>query len=133
MQLFPGRPHPLGVHYDGMGANVAVYAGQADAVELCLFDDEGSETRLELPEMHGHVWHGYLPFVEPGQQYGFRVHGPFDRAKGLLYNPNKLLLDPYARAISGRVVDDDTAAGVRSGPPRDPERTRQRRRRCPDR
>ena len=119
MQLFPGRPHPLGVHYDGMGANVAVYGGQAEAVELCLFE-EGSETRLELPEMHGHVWHGHLPFVEPGQQYGFRVHGPFDRAKGLLYNPNKLLLDPYARAISGRVVDDDTLLAYVPGHPDTP-------------
>ena len=119
MQLFPGRPHPLGVHYDGMGANVAVYGGQAEAVELCLFE-EGSETRLELPEMHGHVWHGHLPFVEPGQQYGFRVHGPFDRAKGLLYNPNKLLLDPYARAISGRVVDDDTLLAYVPGHPETP-------------
>ena len=67
--------------------------------------------------MHGHVWHGYLPFVEPSQHYGFRAHGPFDRAKGLLYNPNKLLLDPYARAISGRVVDDDSLLAYAPGHP----------------
>ena len=71
--------------------------------------------------MHGHVWHGYLPFVEPGQHYGFRVHGPFDRAKGLLYNPNKLLLDPYARAISGQVVDwDDTLLAYAPATPTTP-------------
>jgi glycogen operon protein len=87
-----------------MGANFAVYAGEADAVEVCLFDAGGGETRLELPEMHGHVWHGYLPFIEPGQLYGYRAHGPYDPSRGLLYNPNKLLLDPYSRAITGDVV-----------------------------
>ncbi len=117
MDLWPGRAYPLGAHYDGVGGNFAVYAGEADAVELCLFDDEGVESRLELPEMHGHVWHGYLPFVEPGQRYGFRAHGPFDRDKGQLYNSKKLLLDPYARAITGEVLDDPSLLAYKAGRP----------------
>ena len=120
VELWPGRPYPLGAHYDGMGANFAVYAGEADAVELCLFDDDGAETRLELPEMHGHVWHGYLPFVETGQLYGFRAHGPYDEGQGQLYNPNKLLLDPYARAITGTMIYDERLLPYTSGDPTTP-------------
>src|SRR5262245_58937075 len=117
MDLWPGFPYPLGAHYDGIGANFAVYAGEAEAVELCLFDDEGAETSIELPEMHGHVWHGRLPFVEPGQAYGYRVHGPFDRSQVKLYNPKKLLLDPYARAIHGGVTDDASVLAYAAGQP----------------
>jgi isoamylase len=104
MKLWPGDPYPLGAHFDGTGCNVAVYAPHADAVDLCLFDDDGAETRRPLPETHGGVWHGYVPLVEPGQRYGFRAHGSWDPARGVTNNPAKLLLDPYAKAIEGEVV-----------------------------
>lgn len=100
----PGKPFPLGVHLTGSGANVAVYSDGAEAVELCLFDAGGAETRIPLPGRDGGVWHGFVPGLEPGQLYGFRVHGPWDPATGRRFNPKKLLLDPYARAISGEVV-----------------------------
>src|SRR3954453_10982620 len=90
-----------------MGANFALFSDVAEAVELCLFDDEGVETRVELPESSGYVWHGYLPDVTPGQRYGYRVHGPYNPAEGLRCNPHKLLLDPYARAVEGGVQWDE--------------------------
>jgi isoamylase len=98
---WPGRPFPLGAHWDGEGTNVALFSQGAQAVDVCLFDDHGAETRIRLEESTYHVWHGYLPQVGPGQRYGFRVHGPFDPASGLRFNPDKLLVDPYARAIAG--------------------------------
>ena len=99
---WPGRPYPLGAHFDGYGTNFAVYSGVAERVELCLFDLDGaiSESRVELGRGIGQIWHAYLPLVGPGTRYGFRVHGPWDPARGLRCNPNKLLVDPYARAIS---------------------------------
>jgi isoamylase len=102
MRVLPGRPFPLGANFDGMGANFAIFSGVAEWVELCLFDDGGEETRVELPETVASVWHGYLPDVRPGQRYGFRVHGPWDPTRGLLTNPAKLLLDPYSKAVEGR-------------------------------
>jgi len=102
-RVLAGAPYPLGASYDGEGTNFSVFSSVADAVELCLFDEEGRETRLELPEMTGHSWHGYVPGIGPGQRYGYRVHGPWHPAAGLRCNPNKLLLDPYARAIEGDV------------------------------
>src|SRR6478752_10007773 len=99
----PGQPFPLGVHFTSGGANVAVYSSVADEVLLCLFDDEGVETRLSLPAMDAGVWHGFVQGVQPGQAYGFRVKGPYDQARGLRCNPAKLLIDPYARAIDGAV------------------------------
>src|SRR5882724_7271638 len=107
MRIWPGDPAPLGCTFDGIGANFAVFSEVADAVELCLFDDDGNETNVELPESTGVVWHGYLPDVTPGQRYGFRVHGPYDPAAGHRCNPSKLLLDPYARAIEGSVRWDE--------------------------
>ena len=104
MQIWPGEPLPLGVTCDDGGANVAVYSEQAEAVELCLFDDDGHETRVELPEVHGFVWHGYIPGLRPGTRYGFRAHGRFEPARGSFLNPKKLLLDPYARAVDGDVT-----------------------------
>ncbi|WP_370324461.1 glycogen debranching protein GlgX [Euzebya sp.] len=104
---WPGRPHPLGVTWDGRGVNVAVYSEVADGVELCLFGegaDAGEEARIELIEQTGFVWHAYLPGIGPGQRYGFRVHGPWDPARGLLANPHKLLIDPYAKAIEGDII-----------------------------
>jgi glycogen operon protein len=93
----------LGATYDGSGTNFALFSGAAERVELCLFDDDGKETRLEVPEVDAFVWHCYLPDVQPGQRYGYRVHGPWDPAQGLRCNPNKLLLDPYAKATSGDI------------------------------
>ncbi len=105
---WPGRPAPLGATWDGAGINVAVYSESAEAVELCLFDvtgegkyDPSSERRIALVERSGSVWHGYVPGCGPGQRYGLRVHGPYDPARGQRHNPNKLLLDPYARQIEG--------------------------------
>jgi isoamylase len=97
-RVWPGRPYPLGAHFDGYGTNFAVYSGVAERVELCLFDP--SESRIELGRGIGQIWHAYLPLVGPGMRYGFRVHGPWDPSRGLRCNPNKLLVDPYARAIS---------------------------------
>jgi isoamylase len=113
--IWPGRPRPLGATWDGEGTNFAVFAEQADAVELCLFGEDGTERRLELPEVTAHTWHGYVPGVGPEQRYGFRVHGPYDPRRGLRCNPAKLLLDPYARAIEGVVDWDDVVFGYRVG------------------
>jgi len=103
MQLWPGSPHPLGATWTGEGTNFAVFSENAEAIELCLFDEEGNETRSSLPEVTSFVWHGFAPGISPGQRYGFRVHGPFEPAKGHRFNANKLLLDPYARAVEGDV------------------------------
>ena len=98
-----GEVHPLGAHWDGAGTNFAIYSESAEAVELCLFDDDGIEDRVELPETTAHVHHGYLPGVGPGQRYGYRVYGAWDPRRGLRSNPSKLLIDPYARAVEGEV------------------------------
>jgi isoamylase len=101
-KILPGRADPLGATPSGGGTNFAVSSG-GDEVTLCLVDADGAETRLVLPERDGDIWHGFVPGVRPGQPYGFRVSGPYDPACGLRYNPAKLLLDPYARAIDGEV------------------------------
>ncbi|MDO8107888.1 glycogen debranching protein GlgX [Isoptericola sp. b441] len=103
MQIWPGRPYPLGATYDGSGTNFAVFSEIAERVELCLIADDGTEERVDLPEVDAFVWHAYLPDVQPGQRYGLRVHGPYDPAAGHRCNPAKLLLDPYAKAIDGQV------------------------------
>ena len=112
---WPGRPAPLGATWDGEGTNVALYSPGAEAVDVCLLDDAPGggtrETRIPLEESTLHVWHGYLPQVGPGQRYGFRVDGPFDPAQGLRFNPSKLLLDPYARAVEGDLRLDDAVLG----------------------
>ncbi|MDP9436504.1 MAG: glycogen debranching protein GlgX [Actinomycetota bacterium] len=102
-RVWPGGPYPLGATYDGTGTNFALFSEVASRVELCLFDDAGTETRVELPERDAFVWHGYLPNVGPGQRYGYRVHGPYDPHAGHRCNPSKLLLDPYAKAIEGDI------------------------------
>jgi isoamylase len=102
-QVWPGADYPLGATYDGTGTNFAIFSEVADRVELCLFDDAGDEERITLPERDAYVWHAFLPGIQPGQRYGFRVHGPYDPAQGHRCNPNKLLLDPYAKAIDGAV------------------------------
>jgi glycogen operon protein len=103
MQVWPGRPHPLGATWDGAGTNFALFSENATGVDLCLFDHQGQETRLPLLEVENYVWHGYLADVGPGQRYGFRVHGPYTPALGHRFNPHKLLIDPYARALEGDV------------------------------
>lgn len=99
----PGRPHPLGATWDGEGTNFAVYSQHSTKLELCLFDELGAETRVPLTERTAYVWHGYLPHVSPGQRYGLRAHGPWDPEHGMRFNPHKLLVDPYARALDGKV------------------------------
>ncbi len=103
MIVWPSVPYPLGAVFDGAGTHFAVFAGAAHTVELCLFDAEGTERRVTLPENAGGVFHGYLPDIAPGQRYGFRAHGEYDPHRGLRADASKLLLDPYARAIEGEV------------------------------
>ena len=106
--IWPGKAYPQGATFDGGGTNFALFAENAERVELCLFDDLGFETRMRLPEATTFVHHGYAPNIGPGQRYGFRVHGPWAPQDGLFYNPAKLLLDPYAKAIEGSIRWDDT-------------------------
>jgi isoamylase len=103
--LWPGEVYPLGATWDGKGTNFALFSENATGVELCLFDPNDEETRLSLTEVSNFVWHGYLPGVGPGQRYGYRVHGPYAPHEGHRFNPNKLLIDPYAKAIDGDVGD----------------------------
>ncbi len=111
MRPWPGSPYPLGATYDGVGTNFALFSEVAQAVELCLFSSSGEETRVRLSEVEGFVHHCYLPGIGPGQQYGYRVHGPYDPARGPRCNPAKLLLDPYAKAVSGRLEWDEAVFG----------------------
>jgi isoamylase len=101
MEVWPGEPFPLGANYDGRGTNFSLFSEAATRVELCLFDGGGLETRVNLPEVTALCWHAYLPGITPGQRYGFRVHGPWSPDEGYWCNPNKLLLDPYAKAVDG--------------------------------
>src|ERR1035437_308973 len=129
IEIWPGRPYPLGAAYDGGGTNFSLFSEVAEGVELCLFDDGGSEQRIALDEVYASCWHAYLPSVAPGQRYGYRVHGPWAPEAGQRCNPAKLLIDPYAKAIEGEVQwgqacfpydfgdensrnDDDSAASV---------------------
>ena len=120
MRVWPGDPYPLGAAWDGRGVNVALFSEHADRVDLCLFDasaDAEESERITLPERTNNIWHGYFPDMRPGQLYGFRVHGPYDPYNGHRFNPAKLLLDPYARAISGTVQWDDSLFGYTVGAP----------------
>ncbi|MFO7974952.1 MAG: glycogen debranching protein GlgX [Candidatus Hydrogenedentota bacterium] len=103
MKVWPGQPYPLGAVYDGAGTNFSLFSEIAERVELCLFDEANKQARIELTEVTGYCWHAYLPEVQPGQRYGFRVHGPWEPDKGHRCNPAKLLVDPYAKAIEGQV------------------------------
>ena len=100
--------YPLGASYDGAGVNFALYSQAAQKVELCLFDEHDAETRIEMTEQNSYVWHNYIPGLQPGQRYGYRVYGPYDPMHGLRCNPNKLLLDPYAKAIEGNIDGDES-------------------------
>ena len=102
MQIWPGQPYPLGATFDGVGTNFSLFSEVAERVELSLFDENDKETRIDLPEMTALCWHGYVPDIHPGQRYGFRVHGPWDPQQGHWCNPNKLLSDPYAKALDGQ-------------------------------
>ncbi|MGC5015601.1 glycogen debranching protein GlgX [Streptosporangium sp. DT93] len=103
-EVWPGQSYPLGSTWDGVGTNFSLFSEVAERVELCLFPDDGPEERVELTEVDAFVWHGYLPGVQPGQRYGYRVHGPYNPSQGHRCNPSKLLLDPYAKAVEGDVV-----------------------------
>jgi glycogen operon protein len=105
-RAWPGSPFPLGATWDGDGVNFAVWSTTATAVDLCLFDGDSKESRIPLGETTYKVWHGYVPGISTGTRYGFRIHGPYDPAAGVFHNPNKLLIDPYARAIEGTFIDD---------------------------
>ncbi|MGW5189019.1 glycogen debranching protein GlgX [Kribbella sp. NPDC004138] len=117
MQKWPGRPYPLGATYDGAGTNFAVFSEVADRVDLSLVGDDGAEQLVQLTEVDGFVWHAYLPGVQPGQRYGFRVHGPYNPAEGHRCNPSKLLLDPYAKAIDGQIDGDESLFSYRFAEP----------------
>ncbi|MFD7102362.1 glycogen debranching protein GlgX [Streptomyces celluloflavus] len=117
MQVWPGQTYPLGATYDGAGTNFAVFSEAARRIELSLLHDDGSETAVELRETDAFVRHAYLPGVMPGQRYGFRVHGPYEPERGQRCNSAKLLLDPYARAMSGRIDWDEAVYGYHFGRP----------------
>ncbi|GAB2588428.1 glycogen debranching protein GlgX [Streptomyces capparidis] len=117
MKVWPGRAYPLGATFDGAGTNFAVFSEVAERVELCLLSDDGSETAVELKESDAFVRHAYLPGVMPGQRYGFRVHGPYDPRSGRRCNSSKLLLDPYAKAMSGTIGWDESVYGYHFGQP----------------
>jgi isoamylase len=121
MRLTAGSPSRLGACWDGRGTNFALFSANAEKVELCLFDGQGRREleRVELPERTEDVWHGYLNDVSPGQLYGYRVHGPYEPERGHRFNPNKLLIDPYARRLAGRLVWSDAHFGFRIGSSRE--------------
>jgi len=118
MKTYPGRPFPLGATWDGKGVNFALYTENATSVELCLFDKNGEPSvNVPMNEHSGYIWHTYLPEVKPGQLYGYRVSGPYEPANGHRFNPHKLLIDPYAKAIEDKLVWDDSVFGYQVGSP----------------
>ena len=116
MTITAGDPEPLGASYDGKGVNFTLFSQHAERVELCLFDEQGAEQRLDLPGRSGDIWHGYVPALKPGQRYGYRVHGPWAPKQGHRFNPAKLLVDPCARAVEGDVPDDPLFHGGEAQP-----------------
>jgi isoamylase len=117
VEVWPGGPYPLGATFDGTGTNFAVFSELAERVELCLFDEAGVETRVELGEVDGFIWHAFLPWVGPGQRYAYRVHGRYDPASGARCNRAKLLVDPYAKAVQGPVDWDESLFGYQFADP----------------
>src|SRR5947209_1592078 len=120
MRVWPGQSYPLGATFDGAGVNFALFAEHATKVELCLFDshdDEKPSHTIRMPENTDHVWHAYLPDAQPGLIYGYRVYGPYEPEKGHRFNPNKVLLDPYAKAIGRDLKWDDSLFGYKLGDP----------------
>jgi isoamylase len=116
VDLWPGQPFPLGATYDGNGTNFSLFSEQAELVELCLFDDAGNEERIHLDEVTAFIHHGYLPGIQPGTRYGYRVHGPWDPSRGQLGAPEKLLIDPYAKAVDGQVEWSDAVFAYHEPP-----------------
>jgi isoamylase len=110
-----GLPHPRGATWDGKGTNFALFSAHATKVEVCIFDEDGEQEleRIELPEYTNQIWHGYLPDVRPGTVYGYRVHGPYEPEAGHRFNPNKLLLDPYAVVHRGELKWDPAVFGYK--------------------
>ncbi|MFD1714055.1 glycogen debranching protein GlgX [Amnibacterium flavum] len=117
MEAWPGTPYPLGATFDGSGTNFALFSEAAERVELCLFSHDGEETRVELQDVDAFVWHAYLPQVQPGQRYGYRVHGDYDPENGKRFNANKVLLDPYAKATCGSYDWDQSLFSYNFGDP----------------
>lgn len=120
--VYPGDPYPLGATWNGEGVNFAVFAENAVGMELCFFDSLDSkieDENIKITEVSHHVWHAYIPGLKPGQLYGYRAHGTFDPANGLRYNPNKLLIDPYAKAISSPVEWNEALFGYKVGHPKE--------------
>ena len=118
IKSYPGSPYPLGATWDGNGVNFALYTEKATAVELCLFNkphDEKEVAKIKMTERSYQVWHIYIPDLKPGQLYGFRVHGAYEPKNGERFNPNKLLLDPYAKAIAGKIEWSDSLFGYEVG------------------
>jgi isoamylase len=118
--IYPGKPYPLGATWDGKGVNFALFADNATGVELCLFnnkEDEVETQKIKLAERTHQVWHCYIPNINPGQLYGYRVYGPYEPHNGHRFNPNKLLIDPYAKAISGVIDWHDSLFGYEMGNP----------------
>lgn len=116
-----GAPYPLGATWDGLGVNFALFSERAEKVELCLFDETGQNevARIPMPDQRDQIWHAYLPEARPGQRYGYRVYGPYRPDEGLRFNPNKLLLDPYAKAILGELKWDDALFAYKVGDPKE--------------
>lgn len=119
LSLWPGKPYPLGATWDGKGTNFALFSENATGVELCLFDQQDRETRLTLTEVSNFTWHCYVPSIVPGQRYGFRVHGPFNPQEGHRFNPHKLLIDPYAKALDGEIGFGEEIFGYRWDDPQE--------------
>src|ERR1051326_2023579 len=122
MRVWPGQPYPLGATWDGQGVNFAIFSENATGIELCLFnreDDAVESFRVNLRERTDQVWHCYLPDVRPGQFYGYRVHGPYDPNNGNRFNAAKLLLDPYAKAITGAIKWSNALFAYRVGGPKE--------------
>ena len=117
-RMTAGRPYPLGAVSDGLGVNFAVFSANATRVQVCVFDARGRKElrRFDLPECTDEIWHGYLPDAQPGLVYGLRAHGPYDPRNGHRFNPHKLLLDPYARHLTGPVNWSDALFGYRMNP-----------------
>ena len=120
MRIWPGKPYPLGATWDGAGVNFSLFSENATGVDLCLYDwpdGENEIARIPLREKTAQVWHAYLPEVRPGQLYGYRVQGPYEPARGHRFNPAKLVLDPYAKAIAGTIKWSDALFGYTIGHP----------------
>ncbi|HET6569303.1 MAG TPA: glycogen debranching enzyme GlgX, partial [Rhodothermales bacterium] len=118
----PGKPFPLGATWDGLGVNFTLYSAHASGVELVLFghsSDAAPSATLKLTERTGPIWHGYVPGLRPGQLYGFRVSGPYEPDKGHRFNPNKVLLDPYAKTIGRPLKWDNSLFGYKIGDPKE--------------